>query len=582
MSMSRAWCVALLCAVGPMTAAAQVGRPPVGTVARAMAAERRGDYAEAARDYEALLAERPADGQAILGLSRVLPVLERRADLATYLMRALAVDSTNIGFLSLAVRTHALLENRTAARALVDRWALLSPGDEEPYREWALSALEVRDRGAARTALELGRSRIDHPAALAAELAQLRQNEGDLAGATTEWLRATAHIPGFRASAVLLLGDVAPEGRGEVRKALATDGSAEAQRLEGMLLARWGEPEAGARRLLGALPDAQGAATPLLRAFLEELRGRADPEALRARGLVLEALADREPPEMAIRTRMEAARAHADAGDESAARGVLGKVASDPLAAGEIATSASTTLLGVLIAEGRPAEAESLYVQLRGALSLDDQEREQRRIALAWARAGNVARGEALLEADSTVAGFDTRGRLRAFAGDLKTATAFLRIAGPWDEHREVAASRVRLLALLQAVMVDSLPPLGAALLAVERGDTARAVADLEALAPGLEPPGAAAIRLLAGELAAAAGDRDAAERLLVAADLPEAPAVAPAARLALATLYLASGRRQAAEVLLEQLILDFPDSAAVPEARRARDLLRRTPAGAT
>src|SRR5690606_15572939 len=114
---------------------------------------------------------------------------------------------------------------------------------------------------AARTALELGRSRIDHPAALAAELAQLRQNEGDLAGATNEWLRATAHIPGFRASAVLLLGDVAPEGRGEVRKALAADGSAEAQRLEGMLLARWGEPEAGARRLLGALPEAQGAAT---------------------------------------------------------------------------------------------------------------------------------------------------------------------------------------------------------------------------------------------------------------------------------------------------------------------------------
>lgn len=582
MMASPRWLLALWCVVGPVTLAAQVGRPPVGTVARAMAAERRGDYAEAARDYEALVAERPADGQAILGLSRVLPVMDRRADLARYLAQAIAVDSTNIGFLSLAVRTYALLENRTAARALVDRWAALSPGDEEPYREWALSALEVRDRGAARTALELGRARIDHPAALAAELAQLRQQEGDLAGATSEWLRATAHIPGFRASAVLLLGDVAPEARGEVRKALAADGSAEAQRLEGLLLARWGEPEAGARRLLGALPTTQGAATPVLRAFLEELRGRTDRDAMRARGLVLEALADREVPELAIRTRMEAARAHADGGDEATARRVLGQVAADPLAAGDIATSASTTLLGVLIAEGRAAEAESLYVQLRGALSLDDQEREQRRIALAWARSGNVARGEALLEADSTVTGFDTRGRLRAFAGDLATATAFLRIAGPWDESRDVAASRVRLLALLQAVMVDSLPPLGAALLAIERGDSARAVRELDALAPSLEPPGAAAVRLLAGELAVALGDRRTAERLLGAADVPEAPAVAPAARLALATLYLAAGRRQEADALLERLILDFPDSAAVPDARRARDLLRRTPAGAT
>jgi hypothetical protein len=145
-----------------------------------------------------------------------------------------------------------------------------------------------------------------------------------------------------------------------VRAALTADGRPEARRLEGLLLARWGEAERGARRLLAALPAAQGAATPLLRAFLEELRGRADRDALRARGLVLEALADREDPEMAIRTRMDAARAYADAADEAAARRVLAQVASDPLAAGDIATSASTTLLGVLIAEGRPAEAESL------------------------------------------------------------------------------------------------------------------------------------------------------------------------------------------------------------------------------
>jgi hypothetical protein len=367
-----------------------------------------------------------------------------------------------------------------------------------------------------------------------------------------------------------------------VRAALTADGRPEARRLEGLLLARWGEAEGGARRLLAALPDAQGAATPLLRAFLEELRGRADRDALRARGLVLEALADREDPEMAIRTRMDAARAYADAADEAAARRVLAQVASDPLAAGDIATSASTTLLGVLIAEGRPAEAESLYVQVRSALSLDDQEHEQRRIAMAWARAGNLARGEAVLAADSTVAGFDMRGRLRAFAGDLKTATAFLRIAGPWDERREVAASRVRLLALLQAVVVDSLPPLGEALLSLERGDTARTVRQLDALASSLEVPGAAAVQLLAGELAAALGDRATAERLLTSADVPGAPAVAPAARLALATLHLTAGRRADAEALLESLILDFPESAAVPDARRARDLLRRTPAGAT
>ena len=55
----------------------------------------------------------------------------------------------------------------------------------------------------------------------------------------------------------------------------------------------------------------------------------------------------------------------------------------------------------------------------------------------------------------------------------------------------------------------------------------------------------------------------------------------APSARLLRARLLAARGDTGTATGLLESLILDFPESAVVPEARRMRDVLRgRLPNG--
>src|SRR5690606_16770636 len=112
--------------------------------------------------------------------------------------------------LALGVRTHTALGHPDSARRYVSRWAALYPGEEEPYREWAMSALEARDRAAARQALETGRKQIGHPAALAPELAQLRQAEGDHAGAAEEWVRAVSNAPVYRGGALLTLGSIPP------------------------------------------------------------------------------------------------------------------------------------------------------------------------------------------------------------------------------------------------------------------------------------------------------------------------------------------------------------------------------------
>jgi tetratricopeptide (TPR) repeat protein len=565
----------------PMPATAQ--RAPVaGPLAIGLSAERRGDLPQAVEYFRIVLEQQPTEGQAILGMSRVLPALDRRAELVPLLVRALASDSTNVGFHSLAVRTYSLLGEVDSARKHVERWAQLAEGEEDPYREWALSALEARDRQAAKLALETGRRRIAHPAALAPELAQLRQAEGDFAGATEEWIRAVTNAPIYRASAILMLGDLLPPNREVVLTTLTASTEVEARRLRGLLLTRWGQPEDGVSLLASVVPEDPDGAVTMLRMVFDQLKGRSDPAAQRARARALELQAERERGVTRVRTLMDAARAWADAGREQEARRLLARVASDPEAPAGLATTASSALLGVLLAEGKAAEAESLLVTLRPTQTMDDRDRDARRVAMAWARAGDIPRGERMLEADSSVAGFAMRGVLRLFAGDLALASTWLEIAGPYDDEREHSVERVRLLSLIQAIGRDSFPELGMAMLTLERGDTTRAVRELTALASPLEPPGAAAVRLLAGELALSRADTTQAMHLFEAADVDSAPAAAPAARFIRARVLAAQGRPAEAQTILEEIIIDFPDSAVVPAARRFRDALRgAVPSGA-
>ncbi len=86
---------------------------------------------------------------------------------------------------------------------------------------------------------------------------------------------------------------------------------------------------------------------------------------------------------------------------------------------------------------------------------------------------------------------------------------------------------------------------------------------------------GGAELRLLAGRLAAASNDPALAERLYREAASREAPATAPAAELALAELMLDARRTAEAVTQLEHLILTYPESALVPQARRALDVAR-------
>src|ERR671910_558829 len=119
-----------LCAA-PGTAPAQQATMP-----RAFELERRGNYEAAAQAYRGILSSKPGDVSALLGLERVLLPLNRSVEIVP------------------------------DVRA--ERWALIAPRDEGPYREWGAAALTARHRDGAMKAYRLGRERLGRGDVLAA------------------------------------------------------------------------------------------------------------------------------------------------------------------------------------------------------------------------------------------------------------------------------------------------------------------------------------------------------------------------------------------------------------------------------
>src|SRR5690606_12316309 len=119
-------------------------------------------------------------------------------------------------------------------------------------------------------------------------------------------------------------------------------------------------------------------------------------------------------------------------------------------------------------------------------------------------------------------------------------------------------------------------PELGAAFRQLDAGDSARAA---RMFARAAESVPAEAVRpevqLYAARVYAGIGQRAEAERLLRAAVVKEAPATAAAALLDLGRLQLNGEQREEARLTLEQMILDYPSSPLVPQARRLLDQAR-------
>jgi len=546
------------------------------SMTRAFDLERRGDYAGAAEAYRAVLAGKPADVSALLGLERALLPLNRSADILPAVSAALAAAPSTSAIHGIALRAWAAAEQPDSVRNTAERWARIAPTEETPYREWGAAELGRQNRSGARAVYLRGRERLGRPDAMAAEMAQLSLAEGDYPTALREWLLAVRRLPGYRATAVSTLAQ-APEGaRPGLLRLLSRESDLVSRRIEADLRARWGDPLGGFRVLTAVLPPDRVQAIAVLRGLLDQLRTLRSQGARRTEGMVLEAIAARSPEVQASRVRLQAAQAYTAAGDRAAARRMLGGLADDRATPRSVASDAATTLIGVLVSEGKLDDATRRLAELRPSLPADNYDAIRRRIALGWMKQGSLDRADSAIAADSSVEGLALSGRIRLYRGDISGAVELFKAAGPYAGDRAEATHRTTLLALLQPLERDSMPDLGRALLQLDQGDTVPATAGFERVADDLPAShGGAELYLLAGRLSAASGKPEEAERLLRAAAVKEAPSTAPAAELALAEL-LISGRRGAEAVeILEHLILTYPQSALVPQARRKLDEAR-------
>lgn len=547
-----------------------------GDMTRAFDLERRGDYAGAAAAYRAVLAANPAEISALLGLERSLLPLNQSADILPAVRATLEAAPSSSAAYGIALRAWAAIERPDSVRATAERWARIAPTEEAPYREWGAAELGRQNRVGARAAYLTGRKRLGRPDAMAAEMAQLYLSEADYGGALREWLLAVRRLPGYRATAVATLSQAPAHARTDLLRLLAREPDLTSRRIEADLRARWGDPLGAFRILAQALPADRVQAIAVLRGLQDQLKALRGPNAKQAQGLVLEAIAARSPEGQAARIRLEAAQAYTAAGDRTAARRMLGGLANDRAAPSSVASDAATTLVSVLIGEGKLDQAAKRLAELQPSLPADEHDALRRRIALGWLKTGDLVRADSVIARDSSVEGLALSGRIRLYRGDIRGAVELFKAAGPYAGDRSESTQRTTLLALLQQLEGDSIPELGTALLELERGDTTQAIAGIERAAADLPAQhGGAELHLLAGRLSAASGQQADAERLLRAAAVREAPSTAPAANLALAELLIANHRQAEAVQILEQLILTYPRSAIVPQARRKLDEAR-------
>lgn len=535
--------------------------------------ERQGRVEQAAALYKTALRSDPTNLPALLGLERVLPSLGRLGELLPLVQEALASD-TGAAVRGLAVRTYTALEENDSAAALVRRWSRSHPGDASAWREWVIALEDHQRFDEARNVLLEGRQALGAESALAVELGELEQKVGDWRAAAFAWATA-ASDPRQLPNAVSQLEDAPVDQREQVVRTLTVPGaSIPARRIAAELLVEWGQPARGWETLVPTLDPSSPETGLALRRFAEQASGSA-PNVRKVRGLALARLADLLPGPLAARMRAEAARALLDAGDRVGARAELAKLAGDPAAPADVQALAQAALVEAALADGELDSAAAALGRLDAdaRTSSEDRERLRHELVAAWIRTGRLDRAEQALGADSSVEAFALRGWVHLYRGDLKAAVEAFRTAGPYAGDRDAATARTAMLALLEQMDTERNPELGAALQVLARGDSLAAVSALRRVAGKLgEGRGRPDVLLLAGRIAARLGGSQEGTALDLFEDVVRSGgtgAAAPAAELEWARLLLRQGKAADAVTHLEHLVLTYPASAVVPEARR-------------
>ncbi|HUF27757.1 MAG TPA: hypothetical protein VMM18_12345 [Gemmatimonadaceae bacterium] len=536
------------------------------TFMRALTLEQDGKYREAADAYRSALRGQEVVA-ALLGLERSYAAMGMTDSILPVLDSLVAIRPREGGIRSVQLRALQMLGRDQALRDAFENWARASPSDPGPYREYTRMLIQAGRVASADSLLRRARTTLGSDRDLAYETAQLRAAAGEWAASSEAWRVALRNMPYLQQAAVYALVR-APEGaRADIRRVLAAAPvEPGARRTLAGLEVGWGDPRRG-WEALRALPRSDSTVA----AWSEFATRSEDAGAWLVARDAWQAV-DRVQPTGSIALR--ASRAALNGGDPASALALAERAAgADSAASARGAVPLMVRALGSL---GRPAEAARLAESHGAHLPPALREELARHVAWAWVRAGNLERARSALAAIPGASEGEAAGWMALYDGDLKTARTAMRRSG------ETTRDAVAALALIMRTKSDTGPRLGEAFLALARGDTiaaATAFADAER-----ELPDAGAILLAtAARLHAARADDPRAEPLWRSvAQRYEGTPEAAEADLEWARVLRRRGDVPGAIARLEHLILSYPTSALVPQARRELELARNRIPGTT
>jgi tetratricopeptide (TPR) repeat protein len=533
------------------------------TFYRALDLEGAGKYREAAALFRRAL-NGPQSVSALLGLERSYAELSLTDSLMAPLDSLIRRDPREPIYRAVQLRSLQALGRETELAQAFQSWIRDVPRDAAPYREYARLLLQKGQAQRADSILLRARAQLSGSRDLQLEIAQTQAAIGKWEESAKAWRAALENAPYLEQAAAYSLTPAPSDIRDALRaQFFAPPLLVAARRALATLEAAWGSPANGWLALRDLPPDSAAAS-----AWMDfATRAEAEERWTHAREALTAVLRWRRTPDVALR----AAVAALNSGDPGGALMIA------PLTNGSADSArVSRTLLPVhvraLAALGRPASAERLVDAYERWLTPTNRASLARSIAFGWVRVGDMTRARGALtvagpDADSS----DAAGWLALYAGDLKTARKLLRAGG--DASPELALA----LALVARVTLDSAPALGHAFLVLARGDSASAADSMRTAAERL--PAAASILLYtAGQLRA--GLRLDAQAIPLWQRVVEqyaSSAEAPAAELEWARALRRRNDSAGATRRLEHLILTYPQSALVPQARRDLELLRNS-----
>ena len=533
---------------------------------KALDLESSGSYQQAVPLFRQAIAT-PLRVEALLGLERAYAELGRTDSLVAPLDSLIAGYPHEATFRTVQLRTLQTLGRSLEERQAFERWVHDAPGDVTPFREYSRLLLDNNQAAAADSVIRRAGSALGSTRGLTLQIANVRAANGEWLPSAHAWREVLDSAADMEQAAAYALQPAPDSLRDGLRAIfLATPVAVGPRRALAALETMWGSPTGGWQALSALPPDSAAAAA--WEEFGQE--AEADERWPLARAAYEAALRVHRTPDLAF----HAATAALNAGDAAAALrfAPLSQTADSALAA-RTYLPLITRAMGL---SGRAGDAEKLVKAYDKWLTPGTRNVLVQNVAYGYIRLGDMNRARSTLaaagaEGDSS----DAAGWLALYQGNLKDARTLLR-AGT-ETTPELALA----LGLVARVHMDSVPLIGHGFLLLARGDSAGA-ATAFVTAADAAPDAASLLLATAAQIRVGLNQRAQAsllwKRIL---DTQAASPEAPQAELAWARSLRDSGDRAAATTHLEHLILTYPDSALVPQARRELDLMRSATPGA-